>query len=46
MLDRKVVEDFLLEKMKDDGIDILERIDKRKLVEAFVDTRKTTTTNG
>lgn len=35
MLDRKVVEDFLLEKMKDAEIDIPEGIDKRKLVEAF-----------
>lgn len=35
MLDRKVVEDFLLEKIEDARIDIPKRIEKRKLVEAF-----------
>jgi len=35
MLDRKVVENFLLEEIKDAGIHIPERIDKRKLVEGF-----------
>lgn len=35
MLDRKVVENFLIEKMEDAGIDIPKRIDERKLVEAF-----------
>jgi len=35
MLDRKVVENFLLEKLGDAGIKIPEKIDKRKLVETF-----------
>lgn len=35
MLDRKVVETFLIEEIKDIGICIPKRIDKRELVEAF-----------
>ena len=35
MLDREVVESFLFEKIKDLEIDVPERIDKKKLVEAF-----------
>jgi hypothetical protein len=35
MLDRRVVEEFLFEEMKDAGTCIPKRIDKRKLVEAF-----------
>lgn len=35
MLDRKVVEDFLLEQIKNVEIDIPIKIDKRRLVEAF-----------
>ena len=35
MLDRKVVETFVLEKLTDAGIDIPERVDEKKLVEAF-----------
>lgn len=35
MLDREVVEGFVLEKIRDAGIEIPKRIDKRKLVEAF-----------
>jgi hypothetical protein len=35
MLDRRVVENFLLEKMKDTGIRVPNGIDREKLVEAF-----------
>jgi len=35
MLDRKVVEGFLIERMKDAGMGIPKGIDKGKLVEAF-----------
>jgi len=35
MLDRKVIENFLEEEIKDWGILIPKRIDKKKLVEAF-----------
>lgn len=35
MLDREVIEDFLLSKLKDSGIDIPEKIDIKELVEAF-----------
>lgn len=35
MLNRKVVENFLFEKIKDSGIEIPKRIDRRKLVEVF-----------
>jgi len=35
MLDRKVVEKFLLEEIKDAGIGVPKRINKRELVEAF-----------
>jgi len=35
MLDREVVKEFLLEKLKDAGIRIPKSIDKKKLVEGF-----------
>jgi hypothetical protein len=35
MLDRKVVEDFLFEKLNEVGIVVPQGVDRRKLVEAF-----------
>ena len=35
MLDRRVVGNFVLEKLKDAGVDIPKRFDEKKLVEAF-----------
>lgn len=42
MLDRKVVEEFLTEKMKDVGIDIPKGIDKRNWLRHFAGSQKMT----